>query len=393
MQLPVASKTRKNRFLLRTAALLALILLTACGFNLNPNSLQVNTVPLPGIASNLKIENMIYDEQLQRVLAPTGPAGRLLMIDPQTEDITSIQGFGPQSNVVAVASGRNMLFVADRGSKQLFSVDPASRKILSSTALSGAPESVAFIPNTGEIWVVEPDQKKIETFTSTGTDPPKLEKSQNAQDFTFPSSPSRLVIDQENNVAYTNLPEEGKTIRLLMFPHSVQKEIVNGCTETRGMALDKEHKILFVACKEGRLVVLNVDIGAANDGVQIASQNYGGDVNDVGYNPRLKHVYLTSGASALLAVFEILNSNEAKAKLSITPTPQSLLADIELRLRIKATPTPAPTPTPFPDINLNRVRTADTSLQANCMTVDSLDNVWICDPGQAQLFVIHDPSN
>ena len=47
---------------------------------------------------------------------------------------------------------------------------------------------------------------------------------------------------------------------------------------------------------------------------------------------------------------------------------------------------------PAPDLktSLLLLGTADTELNAKCVTADEYNNIWVCDPNNGQVFVIHD---
>ena len=75
--------------------------------------------------------------------------------------------------------------------------------------------------------------------------------------------------------------------------------------KSRGLAMDEDRGLLFVACEEGKLVVMDTN----NDGLQITSANYGGGLSSIAYNPQLQHIYVPSGDSAIMAVFEIKDNS------------------------------------------------------------------------------------
>jgi hypothetical protein len=124
------------------------------------------------------------------------------------------------------------------------------------------------------------------------------------------------------------------------------------------MAIDENEGYLFVTCEEGKLVVIDIDA----DGIQITSQNYGGELASVAYNPKLHHVYLPSGASGVVAIFQL---QPAPAAASAAPAASS-------------------------EVSLLLLGTADTDLHANCITSDEFDTIWICNPAKGNVFYIHD---
>ena len=136
------------------------------------------------------------------------------------------------------------------------------------------------------------------------------------------------------------------------------------------MAIDENEGYLFVACQEGKLVLMDIN----NDGYQMTSQNFGGGLDFVAYNPNLHHVYLPSSASGLVAMFQL----------------QKLLVNPET-IDMPGTPRVSPTAaSPDFKISLLLLGTADTDINAKCVTTDENNNIWVCDPKNGQVFIIHD---
>jgi hypothetical protein len=144
------------------------------------------------------------------------------------------------------------------------------------------------------------------------------------------------------------------------------------------MAVDKNEGYLFVACGEGKLVVMDIN----NDGYQITSQNYGGELDFVAYNPKLHHVYLPSSASGIVAIFQLQTS-------FVTPQPTNTNSP-GTTPTVSPTATPGATPTPDFKTSLVLLGTADTAIKSKCVTADDFNNIWVCDPNKGQVFVIHD---
>jgi len=55
-------------------------------------------------------------------------------------------------------------------------------------------------------------------------------------------------------------------------------------------------------------------------------------------------------------------------------------------------PTATSGATPPPDFNtsLLLLGTADTDINAKCVTTDEKNNIWVCDPNNGQVFIIQD---
>jgi hypothetical protein len=106
-------------------------------------------------------------------------------------------------------------------------------------------------------------------------------------------------VDGKRGRAYTHL-WKGKTVAIDVKARSVTATWENGCTGSRGIALDESGRFLFAGCAEGKAVVLDTGTGkmlsslAAGDGVDI-----------IDYDATLSHLYLPGGKSATLAVLGV----------------------------------------------------------------------------------------
>src|SRR5262249_1123617 len=151
-----------------------------------------------------------------------------------------------------------LLFAIDRTTLKLDVVDPAAGEIIKSTSLITSPDYIRYVPPTNELWVTEKSASKIEVF-SLSNEPVPQPTSTRAISVT--NGPEALVIDPTRGLAYTNFAKKGQTIAIDLKTHEKQDPWPNGCTATRGMVLDEARGILFVACKEGKIVPLDVNNG------------------------------------------------------------------------------------------------------------------------------------
>ena len=364
--------TTKNwtRFLIFLPVLASL--LTGCGrLRLNPYSLDTKVVPLHFNAP-ISFDDFIYDSHLRRVIIPAGETGKVVLIDPKNMDVQLISGFSQQvdpanpivgTTAVAVAGG--YLYGLDQETNSIKIIELSTNNVLGSVPLKTTAEYIRYVSATSELWVTEKDFNQIEIFSvivSAGN-PPSL---QSTGTVLVPNGPEGLVIDDARGLAFTNRPNQSLTDVIQVMTHSVIGQWGNGCSSAKGMAIAENEGYLFVSCNEGKLVVMDIN----NDGYQITSQNYGGELNFVAYNPKLHHVYLPSSASGIVAIFQLYT-------LTVTPQPKqanSLEANS----------------TPVSKISLALLGTADTAIQSKCITTDDFNNIWVCDPHHGQVFYIHD---
>ncbi len=355
-------------------------LLTACSsLKLNPYNLTTQIAPLPFNAP-VSFGDFTYDPQLHRVIIPAAETGQVALIDPLDMQVQLISGFSrqadnanPRIGATSVAAAGGFLYGLDQATTSIKTIQLSSGNVVSSTSVQAAPDDIRFVSATGELWVTEKALHQIEIFSLSAEDPPTL---QSTGVISVPNGPEGLIIDDQRGLAFTNRPDQSLTDVIQVMTHAVIAQWGSGCTSAKRMAIDENDGYLFIACEEGKLVALDIN----NDGLQLASQNFGGDLDAVAYNSNLHHVYLPSGASGVVAVFQL-------QKQAVTPEPASSPG-----IALEATPAAisSETSTPEMETSLRLLGTADTDINANCVTTDQNNNLWVCDPDHGQVFTIRD---
>jgi DNA-binding beta-propeller fold protein YncE len=223
--------------------------------------------------------------------------------------VTAITGFsaktefsgGHDDGVTSADEGRGWIFATDRTSGLLDIVDPRSRRIVSSVKLGGPPDYVRFVPTTGELWVTEPGKETIEIFRLSAASPPV---AAHEAFLSVPGGPESLVVDGKRGRGYTHL-WKGKTVAIDVKARAITATWENGCTGSRGIALDEPGRFLFAGCAEGKAVVLD-----AGNGKVISSLASGDGVDIIDFDPKLSHLYLPGGKSATMAVLGVSSEGQ-----------------------------------------------------------------------------------
>ncbi len=356
------------------------ILLAACGpFVLNPGALPA--VPIhfsPAPPDGIGFDDMVYSPELGKLIVPLDGTGRLALLDPKSLEIQYIDGFSKidpttngQGGSTSATVAHGLIYALDNSALKIMVVDPNKRAIIGSADVQSFPDFIRYVAATNELWVTEADPEQIEVFSLGKQDSP-IPVSTGT--ISTPNGPEYLVIDNSHGLAYTNEPASGTTAVIQVQTHDVIAQWGNGCSAARTMVLDEEQGWLIVACNEGKVVILDT----TQDGLQLASINYGGGLDFVGYNPRLHHVYIPTGNSSVLGIFAV----EIGPKATKTPN-------------FHAPPTPTPPPNlPTPTITivttLLRLGTADTGDKDRCLVNDDQGHIWVCDSANSQLLMVND---
>lgn len=301
---------------------------------------------LPGGGQGIGFDDLGFAPILRKVMVPGGGTGKLVLIDPDSQQIEIVAGFSERSGysgghaegITSADACRGLLYVTDRSAKLLDILDLRTKKIVASAHPASGPDYVRFVPDINEVWITEPGAERIEIFTlpNEGAGAP----TQNGF-IPVPGGPESLVIGRER--AFTHL-WNGKTVAIDLRTRQVVERWSKGCKGSRGIALDEKRGFLFAGCDEGKLSVLDVKTGNL-----LGEASSGSGVDVIAYNQKLAHVYLPGAESATIAIVAISPNGAAKV-----------------------------------------LRTADTVEGAHCVTVDDRDQVYVCDPVHGKILVFKD---
>ncbi|HEX7476725.1 MAG TPA: hypothetical protein VF331_02860 [Polyangiales bacterium] len=306
--------------------------------------------PIPQGEAGIGFDDLRYSSTLQRVLVPSGRAGALSLIEPQTGQLSAVRGFstdaqyagGHNFGVTSVDEGRGLLFVSDRTSKQAYAIDPKTLRIVCSVKLAAQPDYVRFVATRSELWVTEPDAEQIEIFSVSQDAVPGLT---HAGTIHVANGPESLVIDEADGRAYTHRWQTF-SLAIDLASRRIVGQWPNACEASRGIAFDAQTGFLLAVCSEGTVSVLDT----RHDGRVINKRRSGSGYDVVGWNPRLRHLYLAGRACACLTIVSVSLQGKLKVLGSLS----------------------APVST-------------------HCVTADEHDNAWVCDPSKGRLLRVHDP--
>jgi hypothetical protein len=338
------------RNIMRTHHLVLLVLLvgTAAIATAKPDIAPPTKLTLPGGDGGIGFDDLMFSSVLHRVLAPAGRTGKLDLIDPKTQKVESIGGFSAETDKFAGGHGQGTtsadagggyIFASDRGRSDVNIVDPRSAKIVGTVKLAGGPDYVRWVEPAREVWVTEPGKKQIEFFALDGS---KLVRK-GAID--VPGGPESLVIDATRGRAYTHTWDDA-SVAIDIAKHKEVARWKNGCSASRGIALDEKRGLLFVGCDEGKATVLDV----VHDGKQLGSAGTGKGVDIIAYSPGLAHLYVPGGDSATLTILGV----GAGGKLDV-------------------------------------LGSVGVAADSHCVAIDDIGHAYVCDPKHGSLFVVTDP--
>jgi hypothetical protein len=190
----------------------------------------------------------------------------------------------PPANVLTVAagpsalttvSGSDQLYVADR-SGLIWSIESAQAVLRRPFSVPGQPVAVAADVAISRMYVVVRDQPAVVTLdSSTG---------QTLATEPLPANPGDGLFDPKAGQLYVVLPDQDAIETIDVRAGSVVR-VTPGLHHVTGMALDTDHRRLYVTQLEGNLSLLDTSSGAITDTLRLT------DVGLSGVAIGSQHVY------------------------------------------------------------------------------------------------------
>jgi DNA-binding beta-propeller fold protein YncE len=272
-----------------------------------PSVPPAETIAIPDGERGIGYDDLQYAPELKRILVPAGRTGRLVLIDPATRVLTAIAGFssaasfggghGQGTTSAAELPGTDGRIVAtDRGTKSLDLISVKKNAIVGSIKLAAAPDYVRAVSPTDEIWVTEPARKQIEVLRIDAKTDAGIAHVAN---IAVPDGPESLVIDPGRGRAYSHTWAD-QSYAIDLKTRKVVATWRNGCRKSRGIALDGGRGLLFAGCAEGKATVVDLAMGKV-----LSTADTGTDVDSIGYNASLGHLYVPGGGSADLSILNV----------------------------------------------------------------------------------------
>jgi hypothetical protein len=243
------------------------------------------------------VDELRFSSFLQRIVAPAGGSGKLILLNPKTTEMESIAGFssaaadGGHGHGVTSAypSAGDAILAIDRDKQFVVLVSAAQKRIVATALVSSTPDYVRYVEATHEAWVTEPSAEQIEVFGVDGTTL-TLKAT-----ISVPGGPESLEIDDTKGIAYTHL-WSGKTVAIVTTTRAVGVPFANGCEGSRGLVLDRARGFVLAGCDEGKLVVMN------NAGVILSELGTPRGVDNFAYSTKTKHAYVPTGGGKVIVI-------------------------------------------------------------------------------------------
>ena len=265
-------------------------------------------IALPG-GPPVVMDYLAFDAPHGRLWVPAGNTGRVDVIDVASGKVNAVDGFatapskregrppvGPSSATVA----GDVVWVGSRADKRVCAIDAKSLQKKDCVALREAPDGIAWVPTTGELWATTPADGTL-TIINKGGQPATLK---------LPGEPEGYAVDAQRGLFYTNLEDKDRTLVVDVKKRAVVSDWPAGCGEggPRGLAIDTGRRLLFVACTHGANA-----LDLQHDGKIVGKLETGGGVDNIDYVPSLRRLYVASGKDGALTIASVDDKGALKA--------------------------------------------------------------------------------
>jgi DNA-binding beta-propeller fold protein YncE len=282
--------------------------------------LRPRAIPLPGSSGVVHLDYLAVDRVAGRVWVPAGETGNVDVIDASTGAVTAIKGFATSESELlgrkvtvgpsAVAVGAGVVYVGNRGDGTICEIDAARLErgacfALGSAGLTSSADGLAYVGRTKELWVTigapplghRPPNQSLTVLDASA--PGRLALKAHVE---IGGAAEGYAVDDTRGVFYTNLEDADRTIAIDVASRKLSARWDPGCGPKgpRGLAVDAERNLVFVACTD-RVVVL--DGGRA--GAKLGETPTGSGVDNIDYVEARHELYVAAADVALLIVFRV----------------------------------------------------------------------------------------
>jgi len=212
---------------------------------------------------------------------------------------------GPSSATV----GDGVVYVGNRADSTVCAIDAKSLRKTVCVTLDSAPDGLAYVAATKEVWTTTPHESSITVLDAAKALAVKGKIS-------LEGSPEGFAVDSVRGVFYTNLEDKDRTLTIDIAKRRVTRNWPAKCGSEgpRGLALDEADDYLFVACTNR---VRAVDAG--HDGAELSSLDAGDGIDNIEYAARRHALYVGAARAAKLTVARVAAGGKLEAD-SVVPT-------------------------------------------------------------------------
>jgi DNA-binding beta-propeller fold protein YncE len=281
-------------------------------------ALLAASIQLPG-GPPVGMDIIVYDRANNRIWVPAGNTGNVDVVDVATGKLTVLGGFPtapprrpgrPRMGPSSAAVGDGVVWIGNRGNNQLLAFNARTLASVGTVQLEVMPDCLAYVGGPRQVWATTPADKGIKVISVDGKAPRVV------ADIKVEGSPEGYAVDESRGVFYTNLEDKDRTLAIDVRTRKVLSSWPATCGEEgpRGLALDSERRLLFVACTDGARV-----LDLANDGRASGQLKTGSGVDLIEYDARERRLFVASAKDGSLTIAQVRDGG-ALALEAVVPT-------------------------------------------------------------------------
>jgi DNA-binding beta-propeller fold protein YncE len=279
--------------------------------------LLATTIDLPG-GPPVGMDYVAYDPSTNRIWIPAGNTGTIDVFDVATGKLSVLASYptaepkrpgrprmGPSSATVA----GEVVWIGNRGDNRLLGFDARSLREVGSVRLTAMPDGLAYVPAKKELWATTPSDQSIKVVSIAGKTP------QAAGEIKLEGSPEGYAVDEARGLFYTNLEDKDRTLAIDTNTRKVVANWPAGCgTEgPRGLAIDHQQRLLFVACTDGAHA-----LDLAHDGKPVGQLKAGLGVDNLDYDASRHRLFIAAGKDAQLTIARVTSAGGLVSEATVT---------------------------------------------------------------------------
>jgi hypothetical protein len=264
-------------------------------------SYSVRTLTLPDNGKgDVSMDYIAYDAGTDSVWVPGGLAGAVYVVDATTGKVRQVSAptaevdFRGGKRVIGpsgVSVGEGVVYIGNRADSSVCAFNARSLAPGACSHLDSAPDGVAYVAPTKEVWVTTPRDKSIRVLDAKTL-------AQKVR-LTYEGDPEGYAVDPVRGRFYTNLEDMDRTLAIDLKTHKTVATWNPSCGKEgpHGLGLDAKAGHLFIACSTLAEVM---DVG--HDGAVLSMVDTGDGVDDIHYEPATHMLYVGAAKAAKLTI-------------------------------------------------------------------------------------------
>jgi DNA-binding beta-propeller fold protein YncE len=278
--------------------------------------LTATAIALPG-GPPVVMDYLAWDSVQHQLWVPAGNSGNIdvvsrdgtvVAIGKQPTAPSSHAG-RPDSGASSASVGDGVVWVGSRANGSVCAFDRVTRAAGSCLVLPSAPDGLAWVAATHELWTTTPRDHMLRIVAVAGAG--SAGKPVAVATVPVDGEPEGYAVDGPHGLFFTNLEDKDRTLAIDVKTRKVVSSWPSGCGANgpRGLAVDAARRLLFVACGAGGVGVLDL----AHDGKPLARLVTGGGVDNIDYDAATQLLYVAAGADATLTIARVADGGAVTA--------------------------------------------------------------------------------